>query len=102
MPTSVVSLERALSKLGAASRSEARRLIAAGRVGVNGRVVTNAALRVRLGQDAITVDGRRLEPAANVYLAVNKPRGLVTTASDEQKRFLTPFSPFFPRADIVE
>jgi len=86
MPSNVVSLERALSKLGAASRSQARQLIAVGRVGVNGRVVRDAALRVRLGQDAITVDGRRLEPAAKVYLAANKPRGLVTTASDEEGR----------------
>ncbi|OGG43779.1 MAG: pseudouridine synthase [Candidatus Handelsmanbacteria bacterium RIFCSPLOWO2_12_FULL_64_10] len=81
-----VSLPRALSKLGHCSRTQAQALIAAGRVQVNGRARTDAALRVDLERDRIEVDGRRLAPADKVYLMLNKPRGLVTTASDEEGR----------------
>ncbi len=81
-----VSLPRALSKLGHCSRTQAQALIAAGRVQVNGRARTDAALRVDLERDCIEVDGRRLAPADKVYLMLNKPRGLVTTASDEEGR----------------
>jgi 23S rRNA pseudouridine2605 synthase len=81
-----VSLPRALSKLGHCSRTQAQALIAAGRVRVNGRARTDAAFRVDLERDRIEVDGRRLAPADKIYLMLNKPRGLVTTASDEEGR----------------
>lgn len=81
-----VSLARALSKLGFCSRTQAQALIAAGRVRVNGRARTDAAARVALERDCIEVDGRRLAAQAGVYLMLNKPRGLVTTASDEEGR----------------
>lgn len=81
-----VSLARALSKLGHCSRTQAQVLVAAGRVRVNGRAQTDAALRVDLEHDRIEVDGRRLISTARVYLMLNKPRGLVTTASDEEGR----------------
>jgi len=81
-----VSLDRALSKMGVASRSEARRLVWAGRVSVNGRVVRDTEARIRLGQDAIRVDGEQAQPAARHYIALNKPAGLVTTKSDERGR----------------
>jgi len=81
-----VSLDRALSKMGIASRSEARRLIWAGRVSVNGRTVRDTEARVRLGQDTLRVDGEQAKPAARHYIALNKPAGLVTTKSDERGR----------------
>lgn len=81
-----VSLARALSKLGFCSRSQAQGLIAEGRVRVNGAVRNDAALRVDPGRDRITVDGEAAAAAERVYLALNKPRGLVTTAADERGR----------------
>ena len=77
---------RVLSKQGLCSRTEAARWVAAGRVAVNGRVVLDPEFPVRQGQDRLALDGRPLEAAAPVYLALNKPRGLVTTASDERGR----------------
>jgi 23S rRNA pseudouridine2605 synthase len=82
----VVSLSRALSKLGLCSRTQAAALIAAGRVSVNGKPAQSAALRVRPGTDRICVDRRPVAAAQAVYLMLNKPRGLVTTAADEQAR----------------
>jgi 23S rRNA pseudouridine2605 synthase len=81
-----VSLARALSKLGYCSRGEAGALIAQGRVTLNGRAARSGAKRVDLGRDRIEVDGRPVRPAGKVYLMLNKPRGLVTTARDEQGR----------------
>lgn len=81
-----VSLARALSKLGFCSRSQALGLIAEGRVRVNGAVRHDAALRVDPARDRITVDGEAAAASERVYLALNKPRGLVTTAADERGR----------------
>ena len=79
-------LTRALSKLGYCSRSHARELAIAGRVAVNGAVRRDPEWRVALGEDRLTVDGELIGSAAKVYLMLNKPRGLVTTAEDEQGR----------------
>lgn len=58
----------------------------AGRVRVNGRVERSTALRVDPDRDRIEVDEQRVRGEERVYLMLNKPRGLVTTASDEQGR----------------
>lgn len=81
-----VSLERALSKLGFASRTEARALIGQGRVQVNGTVVTDPLLRVDPGRARIVVNGAPVRAAERVYVALHKPRGLVTTRRDEHGR----------------
>jgi 23S rRNA pseudouridine2605 synthase len=79
-------LARALSKLGFCSRRQAWDLIQAGRVRVNHRVLRDPESRVAPGRDRIEVDGQEVRAGAKVYLMLNKPRGLVTTASDEQGR----------------
>jgi len=81
-----VGLARALSKLGYCSRSEAAALIRAGHVRLNGAVRRDPELPVRLERDRIDVNGRAVEPRRKIYLMMNKPRGLVTTASDEEGR----------------
>jgi 23S rRNA pseudouridine2605 synthase len=81
-----VGLARALSKLGYCSRSDAFDLINAGRVRLNGAVRRDSEAPARLGKDRIEVDGRPVATAAKVYLMLNKPRGVVTTASDEKGR----------------
>jgi 23S rRNA pseudouridine2605 synthase len=81
-----VGLARALSKLGYCSRSEAFSLIRAGKVSLNGATPHNPETPVRLGVDRIEVEGRAIGPAEKVYLVLNKPRGIVTTAEDEKGR----------------
>ncbi|MGO9085806.1 MAG: pseudouridine synthase [Candidatus Sulfotelmatobacter sp.] len=85
-PTRRTGLARALSKLGCCSRSQAAELIRAGRVRLNGEVRRDPEVPVRLGQDRITVDGAAIATQNKIYLMLNKPRGLVTTASDEKGR----------------
>ena len=77
---------RAISKLGAGSRSQAGRWVQGGRVSINGRVVRDAEHPVRLGIDRIEIDGRPLAAATRVVLMLNKPRGVVTTTQDERGR----------------
>jgi len=81
-------LARALSKLGLCSRTEAARWIAAGRVRVDGRVVRDPEFPTVAGRSRIEVDGHADAEAGaeRRYLMLNKPRGLVTTARDEQGR----------------
>jgi len=81
-----VGLARALSKLGFCSRAQATGLIRAGKVRMNGVLRRDPETPVRLGKDRIEVDGHQLRAAAKVYLVMNKPRGIVTTASDEKGR----------------
>jgi 23S rRNA pseudouridine2605 synthase len=81
-----IGLARALSKLGFCSRSQAFQLIREGKVGLNGAVVKNPEAPARLGKDRIEVEGKRLAAAEKIYLMLNKPRGIVTTASDEKGR----------------
>ncbi len=77
---------RVLSKAGLCSRTQAAEWVRAGRVAVNGRRVLDPEHPVRQGLDQVSVDGQALDAAARVYLALNKPRGLVTTARDERQR----------------
>lgn len=81
-----IGLARALSKLGYCSRSWAFEAIREGRVKLNGRVCRRPEAPVVLERDRIEVDGKPVAAAAPVYLVMNKPRGLVTSASDEKGR----------------
>jgi 23S rRNA pseudouridine2605 synthase len=81
-----VGLARALSKLGFCSRSKAFAIIRSGRVRVNGSITKNPESPVRLGKDRLEVDGEPIVSAEFVYFAMNKPGGIVTTASDEKGR----------------
>lgn len=78
----VVSLPRALSKLGFCSRSDAVKLIQEGRVTVDGRVVRDPTFRVNYIRQKIAVDGKVVKPAPKVYYAFHKPKGVVTARND--------------------
>jgi 23S rRNA pseudouridine2605 synthase len=76
---------RALSKRGYCSRSAAAMLVRAGRVCLDGRIERDPEAPTTPAS-RIVVDGRPLAAAAMVYIALNKPRGLVTTRADERAR----------------
>lgn len=79
-------LARTLSKLGVCSRSEAACWILAGRVAVDGRLAQDPEQPIVRDRQRIAIDGQPLDAARRVYLALNKPRGLVTSANDERGR----------------
>ncbi|MGC8799326.1 MAG: pseudouridine synthase, partial [Chloroflexus sp.] len=80
-------LQKVLASAGIASRRDCEELIAAGRVTVNGRVVTVPGTRVDLEHDEILVDGQPLRiPAKRTYIMLHKPAGVVSTAEDTHGR----------------
>ena len=85
-PAGYVALERALSKLGLASRSEARGLVRAGAVRVNGRCVEDPLAAVHPERDRIALAGKTAAPRAWRTIAFHKPRGTVTTRRDPEGR----------------
>ena len=81
-----IGLARALSKLGYCSRSQAAELIRDGCVRLNEVVRFDPETPVHLTRDRILVNDCPIEAGAKIYLVMNKPRGLVTTAADEKGR----------------
>jgi pseudouridine synthase len=80
-------LNKYLSQTGTASRRAADELIQQGRVSVNGQVVTVLGTKIDPARDRVQVDGRRVRAAPESrYLLLNKPRGVVSTRSDPQRR----------------
>jgi len=81
-----VPLERALSKLGLASRTEARKLIESGKVKVHGKLQTNPLFPVTPETAAISIEGLAQAKQNQVLVAFHKPKGVITTKSDEKNR----------------
>lgn len=81
-----IRINRALAQAGVASRRKAELLVLEGRVTVNGAVVTQLATLVDPERDAIAVDGRRVKQALPAYYLYYKPRGEISTVSDERGR----------------
>jgi pseudouridine synthase len=80
-------LQKILSQAGVASRRAAEKLMAEGRVSVNGTTVREMGTKADPATDDIRVDGRRIKSAQVLrYILLNKPVGYVTTRSDPQRR----------------
>lgn len=79
-------LARVLSKLGACSRSQAEKAVREGRVSVDGRVVLDPERPADPARQRILLDGEPVGEAKRVYVALNKPRGIVVSAADERGR----------------
>lgn len=80
-------LQKILSRAGIASRRGAERVLAEGRITVNGHTVTEVGTKADLDKDDVRVDGVRVRPPqAPVYLVLNKPKGVVTTRRDPEGR----------------
>lgn len=80
-------IARYLARCGVASRRESETLVTAGRVCVNGAVVTNLATQVRPDTDSVTLDGKPLLLAsAHLTLAMNKPVGVLVSRRDTRGR----------------
>src|SRR4029079_11979523 len=79
-------LNQAIAKTGHCSRREADRLIAEGRVSVNGTVVRDFSHKVDPDSDVLSINGRQVAIKRFVYIALHKPPGIVTTTADEKGR----------------
>lgn len=79
-------LQKILASAGIASRREAEKIILAGRVKVNGKLVNELGCKFDPQKCRITVDGKPITQEAKAYYLFYKPRGVVTTMADPQKR----------------
>ena len=75
-------LQKVLAEAGVASRRKCEELISAGRVMVNDEIITTLGVKVEATQDVIKVDGRTIRQQKKVYVLFNKPKGVITSASD--------------------
>jgi 23S rRNA pseudouridine2605 synthase len=83
----LIRLQKLLAQSGVASRRKCEELMLDGLVEVDGEVVTRLGTKVDPRTAVVRVDGKRLPPVSpNVYLVLNKPRGIVSTMSDPQGR----------------
>src|SRR5439155_21571310 len=80
------TLDRVLSKAGIASRTMTRDWIAQGRVKVNGRIIRNPDHWVENSKDVVHLDGLRVREEKKIYVALNKPAGVLTSFGDTKNR----------------
>lgn len=81
-----MTLDRALSRAGVASRGDASEMIRAGRVSIDGRTVKDPMQWVEPARQVVRIDGRRLQPARKIYYALHKPKGVITSHGDPSGR----------------
>ena len=79
-------LQKVMSNCGVASRRASEKMILEGRVRVNGVIVRELGTKVDPDKDRIAVDGKTLEAQPKHYYLFNKPKGVITTSSDDQGR----------------
>ncbi|WP_274655272.1 pseudouridine synthase [Paenibacillus humicola] len=87
-------LQKILAGAGVASRRKCEELILSGQVQVNGETVTTLGAKADPGTDVITVRGKRIQGERKLYLMLNKPKGVITSAKDPQGRKIV--SDFLP------
>lgn len=86
-PDGLVRLQKHLAQSGVASRRKCEEVMLNGLVEVDGEVITRLGTKIDPHTAVIRVDGQRLPPISpNVYLVLNKPRGIVSTMSDPEGR----------------
>jgi 23S rRNA pseudouridine2605 synthase len=82
----MIRLQKYLAEAGVASRRASERIIVEGRVAVNGTLVTELGAKVDPDRDRVTVEGVLVKSRRKLYVALNKPRGLVCSKNDEHGR----------------
>lgn len=80
-------INKYLASAGMDSRRKCETLVTEGRVKVNGKKITELGYDVNLENDTVTVDGVQVKPSVkHIYIMVNKPKGFISTTSDEKGR----------------
>jgi 23S rRNA pseudouridine2605 synthase len=82
----LIRLNKYISDSGIASRRKSEEYILQDRVSVNNKIVNSLNIRIDPDNDKVCLDGELIQPKKHIYLLMNKPKGVVTTTSDEKKR----------------
>ena len=82
----LIRLDKYIADSGAASRKEARDLVKAGRIKVNGAIASAADMKIDATSAKILLDGERLDHSENKYIMLNKPNGVVSATEDANEK----------------
>lgn len=82
----MVRINKFLADSGINSRRKSEELIKQGRIAVNDRIVTDLGFKVNAEKDIVTLDGERIKQKRHVYFLLNKPKGYITSVSDDRNR----------------
>jgi pseudouridine synthase len=82
----IVRINKFLADSGISSRRKSEEYILQGRVAVNDKIVTEFSHKVDLEKDSVTLDGEKIKPKKHIYILLNKPKGYITTISDDRNR----------------
>jgi 23S rRNA pseudouridine2605 synthase len=81
-----VRINKFLADSGISSRRKSEEYILQGRVAVNDKIVIEFSHKVDIEKDIVTLDGEKIKPKKNIYILLNKPKGYITTVSDDRNR----------------
>jgi 23S rRNA pseudouridine2605 synthase len=81
-----VRINKYLADSGISSRRKSEEYISQGRVAVNDKIVLEFSHKVDIETDIVTLDGEKIKPKKNIYILLNKPKGYITTVSDDRNR----------------
>ena len=81
-----VRINKFLADSGISSRRKSEEYILQGRVAINDKIVTEFSHKVDIEKDFVTLDGEKIKPKKNIYILLNKPKGYITSVSDDRNR----------------
>lgn len=84
MPT--VRINKFLADSGISSRRKSEEFILQGRVAVNDKIVTDFSYKIDIEKDIVSLDGEKIKPRKHIYILLNKPKGYITSVSDDRNR----------------
>jgi 23S rRNA pseudouridine2605 synthase len=79
-------INKFLADSGIGSRRKSEEYILEKRVAVNDIVITDLSFKVDVEKDIITLDGERVKPKRHIYILLNKPKGYITSVTDDRSR----------------
>lgn len=82
----IIRINKFLAESGISSRRKSEEFISQGRVAVNDKIILDLGHKVDTEKDEVSLDGERIRPKKNIYLMLNKPKGYITTVSDDRNR----------------
>ncbi len=97
----MIRVDKALSQMQLASRTESRKMVRAGRVSINGNVVKSASEKFDETEDVLAIDGKQVVYTAYEYYMLNKPSGCVTATKDAKEKTVMDYLPKDRHRDVV-
>jgi len=83
---SKIRINKFLADSGISSRRKSEEYISQGRVAVNDAVILDLGFKIDIEKDVVTLDGEKIKPKRHIYILLNKPKGYITSVSDDRKR----------------